>query len=72
MSIKIGILGYGNLGRSVALPPQIIITSILSFQSSTSATLQTVAVSVRILTSSGFLLVNTATRDVYKRQAQQM
>ena len=51
-------------GRSVALPPQIIITSILSFQSSTSATLQTVAVSVRILTSSGFLLVNTATSSI--------
>ena len=51
-------------GRSVALPPQIIMTSILSFQAATSATEATVAPGVRIFTVCGSRLVNTATSSV--------
>ena len=51
-------------GRSVALPPHRIITSILSFHFSTSATEQTAAVFVRIDTASGARLVNTTTSSM--------
>ena len=47
-------------GRSVALPPQRINTSILSFHCSISFTEQTSALFVRIDTFSGARLVNTA------------
>ena len=51
-------------GKSVALPPQRIITSILSFHCSTSSTEHTKAPSVNIDTLSGARLVNTATSSI--------
>ena len=66
LSTTLNICAYFGVcsGRSVALPPHKIMTSILSFHSSTSATEHTFASFVRIETLSGARLVNTATSSI--------
>ena len=66
LSTTWNILAYFGVcsGRSVALPPQRIITSILSVHCSTSFTEHTAASLVKIETCSGARLVNTATSSI--------
>ncbi len=52
------------MGKSVALPPQSIKTSILSFQSAIFLTLSTAAVLVKTLKPDGSRLVNTAESSI--------
>ena len=66
LSTTLNIFAYFGVcsGKSVALPPQRIITSILSFHCSTSSTEQTAAPSVKMDTVSGARLVNTAASSI--------
>ena len=66
LSITLNSSAYFDVctGKSVALPPQRIITSIFPCHFSTSSIWQTATPSERTLTLSGFLLVNTATNSM--------
>ena len=66
LSMTLNIFAYSGVcvGRSVALPPQMISTSILSVHSFAASAFTTGTPSVRISTVSGDLLVKTAASSI--------